>query len=79
MRKLIIECLEEVGISLDKELVCTGQDLNLQEYIIDSIVYINFIVALEEKLGYEVPDEVLLYDKLLSMNAFLKMLEEVKE
>ena len=37
MRKLIIECLEEVGISLDKELVCTGQDLNLQEYIIDSI------------------------------------------
>lgn len=47
-----------------------NDDIDLHEYIADSMQYVYFIVKLEKKLGIELPDEALLYDNLTSLNGF---------
>ena len=66
IRTKLLECLDELGILIDSE----EQDINLQEYIIDSLQFISFILAIEQKLNIEMPDEMLLYEKIESFNGY---------
>ena len=36
-----------------------NNDIDLSEYIIDSLQFISFIVEIENKFGIEIPDELL--------------------
>lgn len=74
VRNVVIECLEDIGILID---LSSDDDVNLTEYSVDSISFISFIVALEEKLGIIIPDDLLLIDILQSMNGFINLIEEL--
>lgn len=73
-RKLMFETLDELGI----EYVQNNGDINLQEYIIDSFGFINFIVCVEEKFNVEIPDEYLSFETIQSMNGFIELIEQCK-
>ena len=71
IKKYIFEILDEAGIFVD--LCDFEKDLDLREYIVDSLQYVYFIVELENRLGIELPDEILLYENLTSINGFANM------
>lgn len=58
VRKLILDFFEENGVYMGE--VNENDDIDLHEYIADSMQYVYFIVELEKKLGIELPDEALL-------------------
>lgn len=70
----LFEILNDMGIICDTEKVT--EDIDLRDYIVDSIIFIGFIVEIEAKFNFELDDNVLLYDNLQSMNGFVKMIEE---
>lgn len=53
------------------------EDLDLREYIIDSIGFMSFIVELENRLGIYFPDERLDFEVLSSLNEFTEMIEDL--
>lgn len=73
VREKLFEILNDMGIICDTEKI--EEDIDLREYIEDSIVFIGFIVEIEAKFNLELDDSVLLYDNLQSLNGFVKMLE----
>lgn len=73
VRDKLFEILNDMGIICDTEKV--EEDVDLREYIEDSIVFIGFIAEIEAKFNFELDDSVLLYDNLQSLNGFVKMLE----
>ncbi len=71
IRNLILKSLEDLGIFVD---VNDQDDVNINEYGIDSFTYIAFIVSLEEKLGIAFPDNLMLLDNFSSINGFSNLL-----
>jgi len=77
IKKCIFEYFEETGIYISDEE--KEKDIDLRDYLVDSLEHVTFIIEMEEKLGYELPDEILLYDNLSSINGFINMLIEIKK
>ena len=75
IKKCIFEILDENGIYIDFDEM--EKDLDLRDYLLDSLQYIYFVVELENKLGIELPDEILIYDFLSSINGFVNMVQDV--
>ena len=73
VKKFIFEILDENGIYIDSDEM--EKDLDLRDYLLDSLQYIYFVVELENKLGVELPDEMLIYDHLSSINGFANMIQ----
>lgn len=71
-KKAVFEVLEEMGIDCPAE---KNEDINLQQYIEDSFSFINFIVGIEERFNVELPDELLSYETIQSLNGFLQLIE----
>lgn len=74
-RKDIIPILSNIGILIDEQMETF--DVDLTEYILDSIQFISFIVELERELNIEFPDELLLYDNICSLNGFISLIENL--
>ena len=74
-RTEIIEVLESMGIYVNQEEV----PINLQEYIVDSIEFITFIVNLEEKLNFTLPDEYLVYESIATIDLLCEIIEKAKQ
>ena len=68
VKKCILKFFEENGVCIDQDAI--ANDIDLREYLIDSMQYIYFLVELERMLDTELPDEILLYDNLSSLNGF---------
>ncbi len=66
VRKAIIEELENLGIIID-DSEC---DVDLLSMELDSITFISFIVALEDRFDIIFPDEYLTMDVMNSLNGF---------
>lgn len=66
IKKLIYDVLIDMGIYIEKN----EQDVDLTEYILNSLDYISFFIEIEDALGIELPDELLLIDNIKSMDAF---------
>lgn len=71
IKKQIFEIFDENGIYITESEM--QKDIDLREYLVDSIQFVYFIVELEERLGVELPDEILIYDNLSSLNGFVNM------
>ena len=70
----VIEVFNELGI----ETEAIGEnDVDLTEFIVESIMFISFIVELEDKLGIEIPEELLDINCIKSLNTFSTILEEL--
>ena len=72
IKNIILDILDKSGIYIDPTEM--NEDLDLREYILDSLQYVYFIVELEERLQIELEDEILLYDNLSSINGFVNMI-----
>lgn len=73
LRNYIFEAINEVGIILDENEKADAH-LNLSNYIQDSLQFMSFIFSLEEKLGREVPNEILNYKAIADMENFIRIL-----
>ncbi len=69
VRKTLISIFEELGIIIEEE-----EDFDIQEYIVDSLVYMSLIVNMEQRFGIEIPDDFLLISKMNSFNAYCESL-----
>ncbi len=54
-KESVIQCLANVWVFVDASL---KEDLFIVDYIEDSIVFISFIVELEEMFNFEMPDDI---------------------
>lgn len=64
--------LYDMGFSIDSE-----NDVNLLEYGVDSLQFIEFVVSIEEEFDIVIPDEVLLMDNISSLNGFITYIESI--
>lgn len=72
IKNTIFDILDKSGIYIDSTEI--NQDLDLREYLLDSLQYVCFIVELEERLSVELDDEVLIFDNLSSINGFINLI-----
>lgn len=77
IKNKIYDVLHEMGFIIFEN--DNGDDINLQDYITDSIQFVDFIVRLEEKFDIMLADEFLDYTAISSMCGFAEMLEEFLE
>ena len=61
------------------DLLNSGEDADLRNIIVDSFQFISFIMAIEDELNIEIPDELLVYDNLASASGFTEMLNTLFE
>ena len=73
IRDIVYEVIDEMGIYVDTE----EEDFDLSEYIVNSLQFLTFVLNLEERLGIEIPDDLLLYDKMYSFNGYCRMLSDI--
>jgi acyl carrier protein len=50
-------------------------DFAISDYILDSLAFIKFVIAIETELGIELSDDFLLYDILNSAKGFTEKLD----
>lgn len=67
----LFQCLNNIGIVMEK----TDEDFDLNEYGLDSLQFISFIVEMENCFDIEFPDELLVMDTMTSFNAFTNIIE----
>ena len=79
MRELIFHALDEMGIFFTDSEKKSMNDVNIVDYLPDSIEQIMFVVVLEETIGFELPEELLIKDNLLSLNNLAMKLEIIKK
>ena len=72
-RERVIRCLNTVGILIDP----TSDDVNLNDYDVDSITFISFIVEIEKEFDIEIPDGYLYVEILQSLNGFINLVEQL--
>lgn len=51
------------------------EDFSLSEYISDSLTFIQFIIAIEEEIGNDLPDDFLNYEILESAKGFAEKID----
>jgi acyl carrier protein len=73
----LLEILEESGLYVEQK--SAGEDIDLREYIVDSVQFMSFIVEIEAQLNIEIPDEILVYDNLASLNGFASILQSIAD
>jgi len=66
-REKLLEAFDEVGIIIEN--YANADDIDLREYIEDSMQFISAIVAIEDKFDIEIPEEMYLVDSFSSLNA----------
>ena len=69
----IIQIMDSIGIYIEP----TDDDIDLTEYILDSMQFITFIVELENAFEINYPDDMLIYDCLKSINSFAIKIDEI--
>lgn len=70
IKKVVIDELENLGVIIDD----SENDVDLLSMNIDSITFISFIVALEERFKIQFPDEYLTMEVMNSLNGFSNLL-----
>lgn len=65
LREVLVEILEEMGFIIFEK---NDEDINIGDYITDSIQFISFIINIEQLLGTELTEDFLQFDILSSVN-----------
>lgn len=79
MRELIFHALAEMGICFSDSEKESMNDISIVDYLPDSIEQIMFVVVLEETIGFELPEDLLIKDNLLSLNNLAIQLEKTQK
>lgn len=71
--QLLLKILQEnFGIFIFEDDM---EDFSISDYVFDSLSFIQFIVAIEEELGTELPDDFLDFEILGSSKGFAEKLD----
>ena len=73
VKKRLLQCFLNIGVVIDD----TEEDIDLKEYIADSIQFITAIVEIERTFSIEFPDELLLFSVFDSFNGLIKIVESI--
>lgn len=69
IKKTISRCLENVGIEFD------NTDSNLSDSLVDSLVFISFIIELEENFGIEFDDDIFSDDNFRTLDDLCEVIK----
>lgn len=73
INKIFVNTLPHRSIS---EVEIENADL-IDDYIIDSIIFITFIVEIENEFNIQIPDEILLYDKFRTLKDTIENIQKL--
>ena len=77
IRNTILEILQIIGIPIVLDLADYEEDVNLLDLEIDSLAFFSLIVEIESSFSIELPDEVIVPEKLISLNAFVSTIADL--
>lgn len=72
--KIIKEAFEDAGVMFRSD----DNDIELMEYDIDSVQFIQAIVTIEDMLGIELPEQLLLLDRYPTLESFSESIYDFK-
>lgn len=75
LRQILLNCLESIGVTIDD----LSDDISFQSLSMDSIMFIMFIVEVEDTLNIAIPSEYLFYDDFISLNGFANKILAILE
>ena len=68
----LLNCMENIGILvMERE----KQDIDLSEYLVDSLMFVSLIVEVENYFQIEIPDIYLSYQTVSSLRGFSNLIE----
>ncbi len=73
VKTAVIEELDNLGIIVDEKT----EDVGLLSMEIDSITFISFIIAIEDRFAIQFPDDALNIEVLNSLNGFTSLICEL--
>lgn len=73
-RDKLIECFSNIGVLIEPK-----DDVDLKEYIFDSLQFVTAIVEIERAFSVEFPDELLMYNVFDSLNGLVAIVESLIE
>lgn len=76
IKQIVIESLRNIGVDVSLE-TNEFDDINLNNYIMDSIQFASFIIELEDKLNIELPYESLSSESLNSLHGFCELIHNL--
>ena len=68
----IKECFSNIGVLIEEQ-----SDVDLKEYILDSLQFITAIMEIERAFSVEFPDELLMYNVFDSLNGLVIIVESL--
>lgn len=71
IKEKIIECMSNMGI-INYE---NDSNFKIEDYILDSIMFVSFIIELEQMFRIDIPDEYLITDRLQTFDDIYNMIE----
>lgn len=74
-KERILMCLNNIGIYVDS----LDNEFNIQDYILDSITFITFIVELENMFDIEIPDMYLVPDEFKTIDDVCRVIKHLKD
>ncbi len=79
--KIMTDVIMDLGIYVDKDEF-NKKDVDMREYIEDSMTFISFFIGMEDALEIELPDTLLSFESLISSdslsNSILEYYNETK-
>lgn len=73
VKEKIVECMNHMGIVDFEE----DANFRVDDYILDSVMFVSFIIELEQMFDIEIPDEYLVADRLQTFDDIYNMIESV--
>ena len=70
----IIECFSNIGVLIEPQ-----DDVDLKEYIFDSLQFVTAIVEIERVFSIEFSDEMLMYSVFDSLNGLVEIVDSLIE
>lgn len=74
MKQSVLECMRNLGIYVDD----AGDNLLIGDYIEDSVMFISFIVELEQTFDVQIPDDYLNPGKLSTLDEVCRLIQGLK-
>lgn len=70
----VYNSLEKIGIYINQEI---DEDMELENYIQDSLQFMSFIVELEQHFNVEIPDDLLLFEHFEKVSDVVNIISEI--
>lgn len=72
IKTLLIRALENAGIYISPD---ANDDVNLTNFIEDSVHFVSVVVNIEAVFEIEIPEELLVFDTYQSLNGMIEVLK----